>query len=158
MVERRTSTNGPKNKRTHDDTEDFTSQRRHRQTVCVKKRNEEDFPAFKIALMQWYINTNIIFELMYRCINGYIQTDHLISARRPDQVLVKKKQKNPENLPNRGLCHAGRSQSKTERRRKERYIVINKRGERLMIAIRNSTDNTSINWTEITGKQKWEIK
>ena len=41
-----------------------------------------------------------------------IQTDHLISARRPDIVRVEKKKKK-ENMPNSGLC-------KTERKREER--------------------------------------
>ena len=45
-----------------------------------------------------------------------IQTDHLISARRPDLVIVKKKK---ENLPNRGICRPGWPQSKIERRQKE---------------------------------------
>ena len=38
-----------------------------------------------------------------------IQTDHLILARQPDQVTVKKKktQENKKNLPNSGLCRSG---------------------------------------------------
>ena len=39
-----------------------------------------------------------------------IQTDHLISARRPNLVIVKKKKKKKkgkENLPNGGLCRSG---------------------------------------------------
>ena len=42
-----------------------------------------------------------------------IQTDQLISARQPDLVTVNKKK---ENLPNSELWHAGRQQSKTERK------------------------------------------
>ena len=37
------------------------------------------------------------------------QTDHLILARRPDLVIVNKK----ENLPNSGLCCPSRSPSET---------------------------------------------
>ena len=44
-----------------------------------------------------------------------IITAHLILARRPDLVIVKKK----KNLPNSGLCRPGRLQSKIKRRRKE---------------------------------------
>ena len=49
-----------------------------------------------------------------------IQTNHLISARRPEIVIVNKKKK--ENLPICGLCHPGRPQSKTKRKQKEREI------------------------------------
>ena len=45
-----------------------------------------------------------------------VQTDHLISARRPDLVIPNKKE---ENLPNRGLCHPSRPQIKIERKGKE---------------------------------------
>ena len=41
-----------------------------------------------------------------------IQTDHPISDRRPDLVVVNKK----ENLPNSGLCCPGRPQSKIKRK------------------------------------------
>ena len=46
-----------------------------------------------------------------------IQTDHLISARWPDLVIVKKKE---ENLPNRGFCPLGWPQNKIKRKGKER--------------------------------------
>ena len=51
-----------------------------------------------------------------------IQTDHLISDRRPDQLILnkkeeKKKQKKTENLPNRDLF-LDRPQSKTKRKQK----------------------------------------
>ena len=54
-----------------------------------------------------------------------IQTDHLISARRPDLVIVnkkkeKKKKEKKENLTNSGLCGSGRSESKIERNRNKR--------------------------------------
>ena len=47
-----------------------------------------------------------------------IQTDHLISARRPDLIIINKKKK--ENLQNCLLCCPGRTQNKTERMWKER--------------------------------------
>ena len=50
-----------------------------------------------------------------------IQTDHLISARRPDLVIINKNKKNKrkENLPNCELCYPGLAQSKIERKREE---------------------------------------
>ena len=45
-----------------------------------------------------------------------ILMDHLISTRRSDLVMINKK----ENLQNCGLCCPGRSQSKIERKRKEK--------------------------------------
>ena len=48
-----------------------------------------------------------------------IQTYHLISARRPDLVIVKKKKKVKSNLPNCGLCRAGGSLIEIERKQKE---------------------------------------
>ena len=42
-----------------------------------------------------------------------IQTDHLISARRPDLIIIEKKKK--ENLQNYRLCCPGRIQNKTKR-------------------------------------------
>ena len=35
---------------------------------------------------------------------------------------------------------------------------IKKRGGRMIRVTRDDTDNTSINWTKITRKQKWEQK
>ena len=46
-----------------------------------------------------------------------IQTDHLISARRPDLIIINK---NKENLQNCWLCCPGGPQNKTERMWKER--------------------------------------
>ena len=50
-----------------------------------------------------------------------IQTDHLISARRPDLMIInkkkkkkRKKKKKEENLQNCGLCCPGWPQNKTE--------------------------------------------
>ena len=48
-----------------------------------------------------------------------IKTDHLISARRPDRIIINKKKKK-ENLQNCRLCCPGRPQNKTERMWKER--------------------------------------
>ena len=47
------------------------------------------------------------------------QADHLISARQPNLVIVKKKKK---KLPNSELCLSGWPQGKIERKRKERYV------------------------------------
>ena len=49
-----------------------------------------------------------------------IQTDHLVSARQPDLVIVKKKKK--ENLPNIECCCLGRSRSGNIRKRRETSI------------------------------------
>ena len=46
-----------------------------------------------------------------------IETDHLISARRPDLIIINKKK---ENMQNCRLCCPGWSQNKTERMWKER--------------------------------------
>ena len=51
-----------------------------------------------------------------------IQTDHLISARRPDLIIIskkKKKQQSKKNLQNCRLCCPGWPQNKTERMWKE---------------------------------------
>ena len=52
-----------------------------------------------------------------------IQTDHLISARQPDLLIVnekKKKKKEKKNLPNSGLCRFDWPLGETERKWKER--------------------------------------
>ena len=50
-----------------------------------------------------------------------IHTDHLISARRPDLILINdnNKTKKKENLQSHGLCFPGWPQNKTERMCKE---------------------------------------
>ena len=55
-----------------------------------------------------------------------VQTDHLILARRPDQVIInkkkkkkKEKKKKKDNLPNCEFCSPSRSLNKTERNWKE---------------------------------------
>ena len=47
-----------------------------------------------------------------------IQTDHLISARRPDLVIVIKKKQKRESLPNIGLCRSGWLLGKTGKKAK----------------------------------------
>ena len=49
-----------------------------------------------------------------------IQVDHLISARRPGQVIVKKKERRKENQPITRLSRSGETQSKTERKQTEK--------------------------------------
>ena len=53
-----------------------------------------------------------------------LQPDHLISASRPDQLIVnkkkKKRKKKKDSLPNSGLSQPGRPQSKNKGKRKER--------------------------------------
>ena len=49
-----------------------------------------------------------------------IQTDHLISARRPDLIIINKKK---ENLQNCRLCCSGWSQNKTKKMWKERQVL-----------------------------------
>ena len=56
---------------------------------------------------------NMIIKIMIIIIT----TDHLISARRPDLLIIKNKK---ENLQNCGFCCPGWPQSKVERKRKER--------------------------------------
>ena len=78
---------------------------------------------------KWYMrNSKYVLENeVHQLLSDFeIQTDHLISARRPNLVKVnnktkkKKKKKKEENLPNCGLCCASRTQNKTERKGKER--------------------------------------
>ena len=73
-----------------------------------------------IITNKWYVhNTESVLENETPKIlkDFEIQTDHLISARQPDLVIVNKKK---ENLLNCGLCCSGWPQGKTERKRKER--------------------------------------
>ena len=49
-----------------------------------------------------------------------VPTDPLISARRPDLIIINKKKKKKENLQNCPLCCPGRPQNKTKRMWKER--------------------------------------
>ena len=50
-------------------------------------------------------------------VGGRVETDHLISTRRPDLLIIKKK-----NLQNCGLWCPGWPQSKVERKRKEGLV------------------------------------
>ena len=67
---------------------------------------------------KWYMHTpaavleNDAHKLLW---DFDIQTDHLISARRPDLIVINKK----ENLQNCRLCCPGWPQNKTERKWKE---------------------------------------
>ena len=57
------------------------------------------------------------------CWDFEIQTDHLISARRQDLVIVnkkKKKRKKKDKWSNSGLCRSGWPEGKTERKWKAR--------------------------------------
>ena len=56
---------------------------------------------------------NEMYEVLY---DFAIQTNHLISIRPPDLMIVNKK----ENLLNSGLCRPGGAQSKNQRKQKER--------------------------------------
>ena len=49
-----------------------------------------------------------------------MQTDHLISARKPDLVVIIQKK---ENLPNSGLCPPGGPQGENHRKRKEKQVL-----------------------------------
>ena len=51
--------------------------------------------------------------------NFEIQTDHIISARRLDLLIVDKKK---ENQPNCGHCRSGWPQDKIDRKLKEREV------------------------------------
>ena len=71
---------------------------------------------------EWYmhkpesVQENETHKLLW---NFEIQTDHSISARRPDVMIDNQKM---ENLPESGFCLPGRPQSKNQRNRKERWI------------------------------------
>ena len=48
---------------------------------------------------------------IYKVLKDFeLQSDNLISSRRPDQMIINEK----ENLPNRGLCCPGRPQNEDE--------------------------------------------
>ena len=85
---------------------------------------------------KWYMH-NLEYALeneTYKVLWDFkMQTDHLISTRRLDLVIVnnnnnnkkkkkkkRKKERKKENLLNSGLCRSGWPLSKTERKRKER--------------------------------------
>ena len=71
---------------------------------------------------QWYMHNPeyILKNEMHKLLWDFeIQTDHLISARRPHLMIVRNnnnnKKKKKKNLVNWGLCHSGLPQNKTER-------------------------------------------
>ena len=68
-----------------------------------------------------------------------IQTDHLISTRRPDLVIVNNKN-NKKNLPNSGIYHLDRKRSKIKRRQKrDRYLDL-ARGLKISTAFEGDRD------------------
>ena len=74
---------------------------------------------------KWYMhNPKFVLENERHKIlwNFEIQTDHLISARRPDLVIDYKKKKR-ENLPNSGLCCPSWPESEIKRKQKERQVL-----------------------------------
>ena len=60
-----------------------------------------------------FVQENMVFKFLWNC---EIKTDQLISARRPDLVIVNKK----EDPPNSRLCRPGRPQNEIKRNWKER--------------------------------------
>ena len=67
---------------------------------------------------------SVLENMMHKIFCDFeIQTDHLISARQPHLVRIKKKKKKEkekgENPPNSELCHIGRPQNKIKRKQKE---------------------------------------
>ena len=54
-----------------------------------------------------------------------VQTDHLISARRPDLIIINNNNNNnkKENLQNYGLSCLSWPQNKTKRKKKEGYVL-----------------------------------
>ena len=70
---------------------------------------------------KWYMHNpeSVLENEMYKLFRDFvIQTDHLISARRQNLVIVIKK--NTEKLTKSGLFRPSRSQDKTEGKWKER--------------------------------------
>ena len=68
---------------------------------------------------KWYMHnpTSVLENDAHKVLRDFdIQTDHLISARLPDLIIINKKK---ENLQNCGLYCPSGPQSKTERKRKE---------------------------------------
>ena len=54
-----------------------------------------------------------------------IQTDHLISARRPNLIIINNKKKKKENLQNCQLCCPSRPQNKTEKcEKRDKYLDL----------------------------------
>ena len=79
---------------------------------------------------KWYIHNpaSVLENETYKFIWCFeIQTDYLISTRRPDLILVnkkkKKKKKKGENLPNCGLCCPSRLPVKLKESEKKGYVT-----------------------------------
>ena len=91
-----------------------------RQDLVGKVIHWELYNKFKFDhTNKWYMHNSesVLENEMHKLLWDFeIQMDHLISARRPDVVIINKKK---ENLQNFGLCCLGWSQSKIERKQKE---------------------------------------
>ena len=74
----------------------------------------------------------------------HTHTDHLISARRPDLIIIKIKNKK-KNLQNCRLCCPGWPQNKTERMWKEGYVPRPCKGFEKAVE-QESDDCTNCDW------------
>ena len=82
-----------------------------------------------------------------------IQIDNLIPARRPELVIINKKQKQKKYLPNGGLCHPSEPQRENERKRKERLILGP--GQRIKKVTEHEIgSDTNCNWCTRNGAQR----
>ena len=92
---------------------------------------------------------------MYKILWDFeIQTDNLISARRLDLGIVKKKKKEKEeNLPNSGLCRPGWPKGEIERKGKDKYEDL---ARRLKTLEHESDGGASCNWCSWRSYQRIE--
>ena len=101
--------------------------------ICVRKViHKELCKKFKFDLTnQWYMSNleSALENETHKVLRDFeIQTDHLISARQPNLVIVdkkkkkKKKKKKQENPTNSGFYRSGWPQSKIKRKRKGKWI------------------------------------
>ena len=99
---------------------------------------------------KWYMpNPESVEENeKHKILKGFeTQTDHLISTRRPDLVIINKteKRKKKRNLSNNELCRPGGSQSENKRKQKERPLI--RPCQRTKIVMEHEGDgDTSSNW------------
>ena len=63
------------------------------------------------------IRENDTYKILY---DFEIETDHLIPARWPDHVLIRKKKKKKKNLPYNGFCGSSGPHSENKRNQNER--------------------------------------
>ena len=82
-----------------------------------------------------------------------IPADQLISARWPEQVIVKENEK--ENLPNSRLCHLGRPLSIIkEKGKREKYLELVGKPKKAM-----EYEGTSVtNWTASLSKETGKVE